>query len=231
MTYRRFHFYFNLPLLILLGILAYPAWSFHDTLITLGLCLIVIIFTTPWDNWAVKRNLWNFPKNRILFRVWHCPIEEYLFFLTQTIQACLLADILRYSFFKGAFFSKPEPHYQWAAALALAWLLLFFLFRNLSFPKFLTYLRHLLFWMLPIIFFQWTMGGIWIQQPVLIFTTAFVLGTLLVVFDSIAINQGLWFFDETQTLNIKFLRLIPIEEILFFYLTTLMVIQGFLLFT
>ena len=230
MTYRRFHFYFNLPLLISLGILAYPSWSLNDTFVSIGLCLIVIIFTTPWDNWAVKRNLWNFPKDRILFRIWYCPVEEYLFFLTQTFQACLLTNVLRCYFAKGII-TKPEPNYTLAGILILLWMILLFVYKKIPRSRSLTYLWHILFWMLPVIFFQWTMGGFLIQQPILIVVTTLFLGTLLCLFDLIAIQKGIWFFDETQTLRLKLFRLIPIEEILFFYLTTLMVAQGFLLFT
>lgn len=228
MTYRRFHYYFNLPLLFLLGILAYPSWSLHDTVVAIGLCLIVVLFTTPWDNWAVKRNLWNFPQDRILFRIWYCPIEEYFFFLTQTIQACLLTDILRRWFVKEI---SHEPNYLSAGILASLWIILFFIFQKIPRARSLTYFWHILFWMLPVIGFQWTMGGIFIQQPILVIVTTLLLGTLLSLFDLIAIRKGIWFFDETQTLRFKLFRLIPIEEVIFFYLTTLMVVQGFLLFT
>lgn len=207
-----------------------PHWSLHDSLVTLGLCLIVLIFTTPWDNWAVKRNLWNFPKEKILFRIFYCPIEEYIFFLTQTVQACLLTDILRSHFFNKTI-SLPAPDFRLASALGLLWLIFFFLSKKLSRPLSLTYLWHLFFWMLPVIIFQWTMGGFWIQQFPLAILTTLVLGTILCLFDLIAIHQGIWFFDEKQTLGLNLFRLLPLEEILFFYLTTLMVVQGFLLFT
>ena len=182
MTYRGFHLFFNLPLLILLGLLASSTWDWHDTQITLGLCGIVVVFTSPWDNWAVKRNLWNFPSEKILFRIFYCPVEEYLFFLTQTIQACLLTDILRHRFIAENI-SKPAPHYELASALAIGWLFLFFIFQKIPRPRSITYLWHILFWMLPVIFFQWTLGGIWIQHPYLILMTTLALGTLLSCFD------------------------------------------------
>ncbi|MEZ5405062.1 MAG: lycopene cyclase domain-containing protein [Verrucomicrobiia bacterium] len=229
MTYRRFHLYFNLPLLIILSLLARPHWNWHDSVVTIGLCLIVLIFTTPWDNWAVKRNLWNFPKEKILFRIFYCPVEEYLFFLTQTVQACLLTDIFR-SYFFNKNISLPAPNFRLASALALVWVVFFFLSKKISRPLSLTYLWHLLFWMLPVVFFQWTLGGFWIQQFPLVISTTLSLGTSLWIFDLVAVHQKIWFFDERQTLNLKLFRLLPLEEMLFFYLTTLMVVQGFLLF-
>jgi lycopene cyclase domain-containing protein len=34
-----------------------------------GLCSVVVIFTFPWDNWAVEQGIWDFPDDRLLFRV------------------------------------------------------------------------------------------------------------------------------------------------------------------
>lgn len=91
MTYLEFHLLFNLPLLAAL------AW-FGRRRITRAhmrwagaVCLIVLAFTFPWDNWAVGRKIWEFPADRVLFRVGNLPIEEIAFFLFETVAVCLLA--------------------------------------------------------------------------------------------------------------------------------------------
>jgi putative membrane protein len=94
MTYLQFHLYFSLPLLLVTAWLARGRFSrVHARWLGL-VCVIVFVFTTPWDNHAVKLGIWDFPEDKILFRIWRLPIEEYGFFLLQTISVGLLTVAL-----------------------------------------------------------------------------------------------------------------------------------------
>jgi putative membrane protein len=94
MTYLQFHLYFSLPLLLVAAWLARNKFSpVHARWLGL-VCVIVFAFTTPWDNHAVKLGIWDFPEDKILFRVWRLPIEEYGFFLLQTVSVGLLTVAL-----------------------------------------------------------------------------------------------------------------------------------------
>jgi lycopene cyclase domain-containing protein len=57
-----------------------------------GLSLVVVAWTSPWDNAAVAMGLWGFDRNRTsgVF-LGLLPIEEYAFFLLQTWIASLFA--------------------------------------------------------------------------------------------------------------------------------------------
>lgn len=90
MSYIQFHLLFNVPLLLLL-------WWWNRERITKGhwkwiglVALIVVSFTYPWDNWAVGQGIWDFPDDRVLFRVGHIPIEEIAFFLFETLAVSML---------------------------------------------------------------------------------------------------------------------------------------------
>ncbi|MEO5930622.1 MAG: lycopene cyclase domain-containing protein, partial [Candidatus Kapaibacterium sp.] len=50
-----------------------------------AVCGIVLLFTFPWDSWAVGRRIWEFDNSRILFRIGNLPVEEILFFVLETI--------------------------------------------------------------------------------------------------------------------------------------------------
>ena len=90
MTYFQFHLFFNLPLLLLLTWLArHRLRRGHVKWIGI-ICLIVLAFTFPWDNAAVGRGIWEFPEERVAFRVLNLPIEEILFFVIETIAVCLV---------------------------------------------------------------------------------------------------------------------------------------------
>lgn len=90
MTYLDFHLIFNLPLLVLLLWFARKRmtpvhWKWFGVV-----ALIVMAFTFPWDNYAVKQGIWGFGEDRVLFRVDALPIEEILFFLIEALAVCLV---------------------------------------------------------------------------------------------------------------------------------------------
>lgn len=91
MTYRGFHFRITLPLLALCFMYwTITAWSAAVLLPLLALNVIVVAFTYPWDNSAVRRGIWDFPEDRLLFRIDKLPIEEISFFVLQTLQVSFL---------------------------------------------------------------------------------------------------------------------------------------------
>lgn len=99
MTYWLYHILFTLPLII------FFAWILRKK-ITRGhvfawavVCLIVFIFTTPWDNYAVFLGVWGFGKEVSLGYpfshladdfsiVGHIPFEEYAYFIIEATLAC-----------------------------------------------------------------------------------------------------------------------------------------------
>jgi len=73
------------PILLLLVVLRHELrWISWATLS--GLCLVALVYTTPWDNLLILNGVWTYPPARVLnitFGV--VPIEEYSFFVLQTL--------------------------------------------------------------------------------------------------------------------------------------------------
>ena len=98
LTYLQFHLLFNLPVtLLLLFLVRRRLRAVHWKCIAF-LCVIVLLATTPWDNWAVHRGIWTFDWSRthpveaaIGGVVWRLPAEEYAFFVIETVMVSLLA--------------------------------------------------------------------------------------------------------------------------------------------
>jgi lycopene cyclase domain-containing protein len=97
------------------------------------------------------------------------------------------------------------------------------------------YLVHLLAWAVPFILLQLGLlvhhfrGRTWaVLRAVL--PPALVVGTYLVVADHLAIRVGIWNFGEGKHLGV-YVAGVPLEEILFFLLTSVMVSLGLTLFT
>jgi len=97
MTYLQFHLYFNLPVLVLLLFLARHRLKWEACKWIFVVTAIVMVTTTPWDNWAVYREIWSFdwarttPVEIPAFGVlWRLPAEEYAFFIIETWMVGLL---------------------------------------------------------------------------------------------------------------------------------------------
>lgn len=97
MSYLQFHLIFNLPVLLLLLWLARSRLETAHWKWIAIICGIVILATTPWDNWAVHRGIWGFDWDRTTpvtipaFGIeWRLPAEEYAFFFIETVMLALL---------------------------------------------------------------------------------------------------------------------------------------------
>ena len=79
------------PIVLLLLLLRGRLRGFHGAAGAL-VCLIAFAYTTPWDDYAVRRGLWSFAPGFVWgapFRVGHLPLEECLFYLAEAVFVCL----------------------------------------------------------------------------------------------------------------------------------------------
>ncbi len=104
MTYWGYHLIFTLPVLIALFLVVKkrnPPRTAH-VVCALVMLAIVMLFTTPWDNFAAYLGIWGFGEGVSLgypFRhlaestpfLGHIPFEEYAFFVLQSLLAILIA--------------------------------------------------------------------------------------------------------------------------------------------
>jgi lycopene cyclase domain-containing protein len=90
-TYARFLALFLGPPLLLAVLRVRRVIAARHLLFLLALSIVVVAWTSPWDNAAVAAGLWGFEAQRISGVVFgRLPIEEYLFFLLQTWVTSLL---------------------------------------------------------------------------------------------------------------------------------------------
>ncbi|HST57845.1 MAG TPA: lycopene cyclase domain-containing protein [Longimicrobium sp.] len=229
MTYLQFHLVFILPPLLLLvltsrGALARLGPRAIPSL--LGVLLIALVYTTPWDSELIRRGVWGYGPERVIGTIGLIPIEEYMFFILQP----LLAGLWFYRLVPSGLSNAPRPSaaFRWGgtavyAALAIIGVLL--LQRREG-----TYMGMILAWAAPVLAAQWALTAGRISAARREFALGIAVPTLyLWVADAIAIRLGIWHISETQTLGVKF-GWLPLEEATFFLATTLLCVQGLMLF-
>ena len=229
MTYSLFHLIFILPPILLL---AYqqpqPLAGVGGRKAGLALLLIAavaFVYTTPWDNYLIWRDVWHYGRDRVLGTVGYVPVEEYLFFVLQPI----LTGLWLYRLLGNAV-EPTQKSSSWAnAGGATIWVGLSLAGVWLLQRDFGVYLGLILVWASPILALQWLIGGaqLWARKR-LWFTATLVPTLYLWIADRIAIGQGIWSISEVYTTGLHLFGL-PIEEATFFLVTNFLVVQGLLL--
>ncbi|MEM6280810.1 MAG: beta-carotene 15,15'-dioxygenase, Brp/Blh family [Chloroflexota bacterium] len=226
MTYLTFHLLFILPPIVLLWWLL-PVrrrnmWSGIATL-----ALIAFTYATPWDNWLVAENIWTYGPDRVLMVIGHVPIEEYAFFILQPI----LTGLWFYHVI-----ARTEPQWKTTPSFTsnAAGAVLFLVFTALSgllllAPDQYSYLAMIMVWVSPIVALHWAVGGGQLTRNWRIVAWSVFPPTLYLGFvDRLAIGDGVWHITEATSTEIMVFGL-PVEELLFFFVTNIMVVQGLLL--
>lgn len=205
---------------------AWPVWA--------GILLhivIAVVYTTPWDNFLVATGVWYYdPKLVTGIVLGWVPIEEYTFFVVQTIMAGLwIVFLMR----RVPVNSAPPPLQRaWrivpVVILAVIWAGSVALLVSGWQPG--VYLGLELAWALPPIMVQIVFGGDILRRYGRLVLLAIVSLTLyLSLADFLAIGSGTWEINPTQSLHWLIGGVLPFEEIVFFLVTNTLITLGLVL--
>jgi len=192
--------------------------------------LLAVMYTTPWDNYLVASGVWYYNPSLVTGLVLgYVPIEEYTFFVLETLLAGLWWYFLARRFPPAVAQNEIKPAkflvYLSTCVLVLAWLVFTWLF-FFGAAKW-TYLSIILFWALPPIFIQLLFGAdiLWRYRS-LVFWAIAVPGTYLSLMDIVALKETTWAISTTQTTGILFFGILPLEEVVFFFITNALITFG-----
>ena len=206
--------------------------------------VVAVVYTTPWDNYLVATGVWWYDPGRVTgVTLWWVPLEEYCFFVLQTLLTGLWLIWLSAkddapSPLRGeASGGQPLVGWRWqpwraglaaAAVLSLIWLVAVAILGAGS--KTGAYLALELAWFLPPIVLQLAVGAniLWqLRRVVLLAIAPPVL--YLSITDSLAIAAGVWTISGQQTTGLRLGGVLPLEELVFFALTNTLIVFGMVL--
>ncbi len=189
---------------------------------------LAVAYTTPWDNYLVATGVWYYNPDLVTgIVIGYVPIEEYTFFVLETILSGLWWWFLARRISPPMQEFKPNKPlvYLSACVLILLWLLFTALFFSDNQP--ITYLSITLFWALPAILPQMLFGAdiLWHHRK-LVFWSILVPGTYLSLMDILALKETTWSISPSQTTGILFFGILPLEEVVFFFITNILIVFG-----
>ena len=227
MTYGHFLLVFLVAPILVLAVVLRARYSRRYVAATAAMIVVAVVYTTPWDNAIVAMGVWTYDPARVwgvLLGV--VPLEEYLFFVLQSVLTAQVLVGLAPHLRAQARSAPPAPWRPGTLGAAVPFALIVPGAASLGH---LTYLAFELGWALPVIALQWMLGHEVLRARWRLLLAGVALpSTYLTLADALAIHEGIWTLCPTLTLGVAPLG-IPFEEALFFTLTNVMLVQGLLL--
>ncbi|MEM7790588.1 MAG: lycopene cyclase domain-containing protein [Verrucomicrobiota bacterium] len=195
---------------------------------TLILAAIAFTWTTPWDNYIVAKGVWTYGEDRVIGVIGYVPIEEYAFFI---LMPFLNSALFAYLFLAQA---RGQSHFQTKQTFLRSvtfgfGLTLFVLGWLLIQREPFTYLASTLIWFIPPLLIQWIFDPTLLLARIrLLSVSTFVPAIYLSVADAWAISNGIWTIEDPTRTGWQ-LGNLPFEEAFFFFITSLLLAQGLLL--
>jgi putative membrane protein len=196
--------------------------------------LLALVYTTPWDNYLVATGVWWYDPELVHgLRLGWVPIEEYVFFVVQTLLTgfWLLWLRQRAPQLRGEVQPKDRSaaiRIGASAFVAIMWLASTVMLLSGWMPG--RYLALILSWALLPVLLQVAFGADLLWRNRRLVLLALVPTTLyLWVVDTLAIRSGTWTIDPDQTTG-WMVGPLPIEEMVFFFITNLLIVFGMTLF-
>ncbi|MHA2227113.1 MAG: lycopene cyclase domain-containing protein [Candidatus Hodarchaeales archaeon] len=190
---------------------------------------VAVIYTTPWDNFLVQNNIWYYQSPQVLgIIIGFVPIEEYAFFVLQTLFTGLLFGWIQLHR-KEIRFNQNNLRINLnlisAGILVITWFIAYITF--ISKIETLTYLNLILLWGIPPILIQLIYGAdiLWLSRRDLFLIITFSTFYLAIA-DAIAIADGIWKISINTSTGILLAGILPIEEFVFFLITNILITFG-----
>lgn len=241
MTYFGFLVCFLIIPIAILNVLAYRDRRAGHTLplslrlappavLITGMAVIAVLYTTPWDNYLVATRVWWYDPALVTgITLGWVPLEEYTFFILQTVMTGLwLLFLARGTPVPESFVAKPGFRLFASALIAAIWIGSTVYLLSGNEPG--RYLSLELVWALPPILLQLAFGAdiLWHHRR-LVIPTILTATFYLCVTDELAIRNGIWTINPALTTGILVAGELPLEEALFFLLTNTLLTFGLVL--
>jgi len=198
--------------------------------IVLALAVVALVYTAPWDNYLVATGVWWYDEALVTgLTIGWVPVEEYAFFILQTLLTGFwTAYLLRLAGHPKVGSSSGASRLGVAGVAGVLWVLAAGLWLSGWAPA--TYLALILAWALIPTVVQLAYGAdiLWAHRRLLLGAIGAPTVYLWLV-DFLAIRSGTWSLSSTQTLGVSLGGVLAVEEMLFFLVTNVLICFGVVL--
>jgi lycopene cyclase domain-containing protein len=226
MSYLAFLLIFVVPPLLALAVLARAApgrTPRRGRVALAAFTVLAVVVTAPWDSYLIANDVWR--HGDVLGRLLLVPVEEYAFMIMQCVGVGLALFLLARRVPATTGQAPAAARWVGTAAWGLASVAAWVAHDDPQWSQWF-YLTAIMGWFGPLIAVQWAVGGDRLAATWRLRLFAVALPTAyLWVADRLAIGAGAWWINPDRTLPLRPLGL-PVEEAVFFLVTTLVLVNG-----
>lgn len=230
LTYLQVHLYYTLPPTIILYLLMRPLIGSVDKIKILFLCILAVAYTTPWDNYIIYHKAWWYRKDAVLGTIGYVPIEEYLFFIIQTIFTTLWTTLMSRWSLNSLYLPSKNITKVYAiryAVITFVTIVMIIGWKN-AIPATKTfYMGSIIWWISLVVILLWYISGTYVCKRYKETLLSIIVPSVYLCYvDVIALRARVWHINEATSLEIFLVDDLPLEEISFFFLTNIIVTLG-----
>ncbi len=225
MSYLQFHLCFIFPAILFAALWGDKKIKPSDYLVLGMIAVIALAYTFIWDKHLIEKGVWTYPVGVVIGAFQRIPYEELAFMLLQPFLVGL-AFITLSDLPEQPDSTRPiiPGIFEWSC-FGFCLMIAYGGYQLMGQASYY-YLGIILAWAVPMVGLQQLWGASEIFAVLRRFPLAFLVPTLyLCLADAFAISQGIWSIAPAFSTGLK-LGVLPVEEILFFTVTDLLVIQG-----
>lgn len=230
LTYLQVHIYYTLPPTIILYLLMRPLIGSFDKIKILTLCTLALVYTTPWDNYIIYFKAWWYRKDAVIGTIGYVPIEEYFFFIIQTILTALWTTFCSRWTLNSLYLQNSNRTNFYIIRYAVISILVVVMATGWTYaiPATKTfYMGSILWWTLFVVILLWYISGPYVVKRYRETLISIVVPSLYLCYvDLIALRAQVWHINEATSLEIFLVDELPLEEITFFFMTNIIVAMG-----
>lgn len=196
----------------------------------ISLCGLALIYTTPWDNYIIYHKAWWYRKDAVIGTIGYVPIEEYLFFIIQTIMTALWTSLcsrwtLNSLYLKNSNLLKFYAIRYIVISVAVALMIIGWQHAIPATKTF--YLGSITWWTLLVVIVLWYVSGSYVTKRYKETLISILVPSIYLCYvDLIALRARVWHINEATSLEIFPIAELPIEEVTFFCLSNVIVALG-----
>lgn len=229
LTYIDVHLKYTLPVIGVLSLITRPFINRPEIFKIVFIVVIALVYTTPWDNYIIYNDCWTYQPERVLAVIGFVPVEEYMFFVVQTVMTSLWALLcVRWST-PCLNFNYDKQSYQLIRWVPITFFTVFTIlgYRMVIPGQETFYLGCILCWVFPVIIFLWYGAGNFFVKKIIPSSVAIVVPTLYLCWvDQLALKENIWHINENTSLNIFVIDDLPLEEALFFFVVNFIIVLA-----
>ncbi|XP_022173194.1 bifunctional lycopene cyclase/phytoene synthase-like [Myzus persicae] len=229
LTYMDMHLKCTLPVIGVLALITRPFMCRMEAAKIAFISIVALLYTSLCYNYSILNGARTYSPEQISASIGNVPVEEYMSVVLQVVLVSLWAYLCVRWKTPCMNFNHDKESYH-----TIRWMPIIFLSLTtaigygMAVPGRETfYLGSIMCWASPVIMLMWYGAGNYFMKHLIPSSFAIVVPTLYLLWiNRLALKENVWHLNESTSLNLFIANGVPLEEALFTFITTAMVVLA-----